>query len=830
MTDHGCPGAYPPRLYIAIGLALTALTLLAFTPVCRNGFVNFDDDRYVTDNPHVQAGLTRAGVVWAWTGRHAGLWVPLTRLSLQLDAQLYGLDPAGFHRTNLLLHLANVLLLFAVLSRLTGAVWPSAFTAALFAVHPLHVESVAWVAERKDVLSTFFGLLAVGAYACYVARPSVPRYLAVAVLFALGLLAKPMLVTLPAALLLLDYWPLDRLRPVGSTSRRLLLGRLALEKLPLAVLAGVFAAVALGTEEKSGAVMPLAQLPVGARIGNALVACAAYLGKTAWPTRLAAYYPLHARTALQALGAAGLLATITAWTLWQARRRPCLLVGWLWFLGHLVPVLGLVQLGSYARADRYTYVPHVGLFVLVAWGVRDLLRRRPLPRPVVAAAAGLVLATCAVGTARQVHVWHDSETLWNQALRVTSDNALAHYNLGVFLADRGQPDAAAVHFAAALQTSPHFEKARLHLGAALGQQGREVEAVAHFARALAENPDSAEAHALLGEVLVRLGRPEEAVGNYAAAVRLDPDRAEAQNNLGQLLLRQGNVAEAAVHCAAAVRLRPDSADAHNNLGAALFRQGQWEEAGREYATALELAPQHADAHANLGLALEQAGRTSDALEHYAAALRLDPGCALAHARLGVALARRGQFEPAVAHFNAALAVSPDDGELHHSLGLVREAQGRMADALPHYGAAVRLQPSVTEYHRSLAYAYHESGQPDAAAAEYRAASQIEPDWSAAARHAAWVLATHPDPRHRNGTLALRLAKQACQASQPPSPESLDALAAAYAELGRFAEATAVGREARERASALGHAGLAGGVTQRLLFYEARRPFRDVTSP
>jgi tetratricopeptide (TPR) repeat protein len=513
------------RTTALVCLALVLLTTAAFGRSLNNGFVNYDDPEYVTSNPGVKGGLSAAGLRWAFTASDVLNWHPLTWISLQLDYQLYRLRPWGYHLTSVLLHAGSSVLLFLALRRMTGAVWRSAAVAALFALHPLHVESVAWVAERKDVLSTFFGMLALWAYADYARRPGVGRYLLVFAALALGLLAKPMLVTWPCLLLLLDYWPLGRLRRGGPVPLRLVLA----EKLPLFALAAVSCAVALFAQGRGGAIESLQEVPLGVRCANALVSYVAYLGMALWPAHLAPFYP-HPGGALpwwQPAAAAVLLAGITALAAATAWRRPYLLVGWLWYVGTLVPVIGLVQVGDQTRADRYTYVPLVGLFLAAAWGLADLAAHRPALRWPVIAAAVLGLAACFVCTVRQVGYWHDSQALWAHALRVTADNYVAENNLGLALLQDGRPEEAEGHFRAAVRFKATYARGYANLGLALDEQGKLAEAAACYSRALEIRPDLAATHNNLGIVLGKLGRGDEAIAQLTEAVRLDPESAEA---------------------------------------------------------------------------------------------------------------------------------------------------------------------------------------------------------------------------------------------------------------------------------------------------------------
>jgi tetratricopeptide (TPR) repeat protein len=570
-------------LPVLLGLALVVATAAVFSRSCANGFVNYDDPIYVTANRHVREGLTGAGLVWALASTEALNWHPLTWISLEADGQLYGLRAWGFHLTSLLLHVANSLLLFLLLHHMTGRPWPSVLAAALFALHPLHVESVAWVAERKDVLSTLFGLLALAAYLRYVRRPGPVRYLAVALALALSLTAKPMLVTLPAVLLLLDFWPLGRLRlgsgpsPGGAGLAPVSLGRALAEKLPLLALAGASAVVTLLAQHQGGAALSLEELPLGARLGNALVSCVRYLVLAVWPADLAVFYPHpgEALPAWQVVGAGCLLTVLTAGALWQARRRPYLLVGWLWYLGTLVPVIGLVQVGEQALADRYTYVPLIGPFVALAWAVADLAEARPRLRPLLAAAAVGVLLACAVGAWRQVGVWRDSRSLWEHALRAAGDNYTARNNLGLAILEvEGDPRQAEEHIRAALRLRPEAPQPYTNLGTALDRQGRADEAIACYRRSLALNPYQVVVRHNLAVLLARQGKMDEAIAQWTEVVRLAPDSADNCYNLARALERQNRIAEAVDYCERSVRLEPQRADYRYTLASLLWQQGQ----------------------------------------------------------------------------------------------------------------------------------------------------------------------------------------------------------------------------------------------------------------
>jgi protein O-mannosyl-transferase len=554
-------------------LLLIAITLAVYWQVGNHEFVNFDDNGYVTQNPHVRTGLNLDNIRWAFTSTVLGNWHPLTMLSHMADCQLYGLDPRGHHLTNLFLHIANTVLLFIFLAETTGTLRRSAFAAALFALHPLHVESVAWIAERKDVLSTLFFMLTLLAYARYVKRPGFLRYLPVVLAFALGLMAKPMLVTLPFVLLLLDYWPLRRFQHPAGSADPLVNGapllRLLAEKLPLFILSVIICIVTFITQE---AVIDIAgKSPFALRIANAVVAYPGYVGKMLWPAGLAVLYPFPAGVPAWKVAGAILMIAGVSLACWRLRRFPFLLVGWLWFLGTLVPVIGIVQVGPQAMADRYTYIPMIGLFLMVSWGIPRLMEGRRYGTAALSAAAAAVLAVLSVTSLLQTAHWKNSIELYTRAIRVTHDNFIAHVNLGN----------------------------------ALDNKGRHGEAVFQFNEALRIKPDDAVAHADLANTFFVLRRLEEAVSHYREALRLDPGNARVHFGLGIALMEHKKVVEAAEHFAAAASIDPNYGDAHYNLGLALVERGQVEEAIRHYSEALRINPADAEIRTTLELALAQ---------------------------------------------------------------------------------------------------------------------------------------------------------------------------------------------------------------------------------
>lgn len=611
-------------------LALAAFACANFIAVGGFDFVRFDDPDYVTQNPYVPAGLTWPGIKWAMTTGYAANWHPLTWLSHMLDVQLFGMNPGAHHLVNVAFHAVNAALCFAVLYRGTSSLGRSAFVAALFAAHPAHVESVAWVSERKDVLSTCLWMVAMLAYIQYWRRPSVRRYVLVVLAFALGLLAKPMVVTLPFALLLFDLWPLGRFslrsEPGRSVApdRRRAATRLVLEKLPLVVLAAASSIITVIVQRNWGAVGKLSVYPLGLRVENAIVNYVAYIAQLAWPSKLAAFYPYRESVRPWAVvGSAILLLAISGAVVSGARRRPYLLVGWLWYLGTLAPVIGIVQVGLQSMADRYTYVPFIGLFIIIGWGGLELLERFA-PRRAAPAIAALVLVACSVRTHAQVETWRNSLSLWQHAVDVTPGSAYAQYNLGVVLVQAGRLDDGIARLREALRIDPDYADVHIDLGNALNQRGDVDGAIAEFATVVRLRPDYPEARVAFGDLLHARGRNAEAIAQYEEALRLNPSLPSAHNALGNALTGEGRTAEALTEYTTAVRLSPEFAEAHNNLGAALARSGDYVRATAEVLAALRLKPNEPMFHYNAALMLERLGRTKEALEHLQVVLGADP--------------------------------------------------------------------------------------------------------------------------------------------------------------------------------------------------------------
>ncbi len=691
---------------MALAGVLAAATLAAYLPLASNGFVAYDDDLYVTECAPVRGGIRADGVAWAFRSFHGANWFPLTRLSWMLDAELFGVEARAFHATNLLLHCASAVLLLVALARMTGAPGRSAFVAAVFALHPLHVESVAWAAARKDALSGLFFVLGLLAHE-RVARSRSPRAwrAARAASLAAGLLAKPILVAFPLVLLLLDAWPLGRLgEPDG---RRWVRARALLrEKVELFTLALAAGAVTVAAQRAGGALQALEAIPLGERVANALVATVGYLRLAVWPEALAVFYP-HPRGTLpawQAWAAAGVLLALSAlaWRAWP--RRPYLGVGWLWYLALLAPVIGIVQVGGQAMADRYTYLPLVGIALCVAWGAFDLARA-PGARRALGVAAALALAALGALTWRQLAVWRDTETLFAHALRVTDRNAVAHVNLGIAVTRAGRLAEGEEHARAALEIAPRLAHAHALRAELRARQGRFAEAVGGYEAALRLLPGTARWHAEIGRAELALGRIEAGVARLEQAARLDPWSAAALGNLGRALERAGRPDAAIARYREALRLRPDLAELHGYLGAALLARGELDAAQPELERAAELQRGEAAWRAQLGALhaeraarLDAAGRAAEAAAAYREALRQG----LRDARLLNNLAW-------------ILATSADPG--------LRDAPAAVVLAEEAAAASAGGEAGILD---TLAVAYAAAGRPeDARAAGLRAIARAE---------------------------------------------------------------------------------------------------------
>ncbi len=728
-----------------MSLLLALVTAAVFWPVRHNDFINYDDPVYVTENPRVQAGLTWSGIAWAF-GNIRGeqtYWHPLSWVSHMLDCQLFGLNAGAHHLINLLFHTLNTVLVFLVFRRLTDAFWRCVVLAALFGLHPLQVDTVAWVTERKNLLSACFGLLCLWAYGRFAecrmqnaecrnlqqeasTTRHAPRithhvsryYLLSLSFFALGLMSKPAVVTWPFVMLLLDYWPLGRMqdaecRGQSHASRfthhvsRARLLRLLVEKLPFFVLAGISSLVTVVAHRGLGVLDSTTNLPVAARIDNAAVSYVRYLGKAFWPAKLAVLYPYPEAWPLGTVSACGvLLVAVTVLVVMAVRSRPWLLVGWFWFLGTLVPVIGLVQVGAQAMADRFAYLPLIGLFLAVVWQVPELATSWRSRRLVLGLATAAALVLCGSLTRRQLGYWKDSVTLLEHTVAVTKDNFVARNNLAV----------------------------------ALFSQGRFEEAIHHAREALRVRPGYAEAHSNLGLGLGNLGHLDEAIAEFREALRISPQFSRAHYNLGAALERQGHRDQAILACQEAIRLKPDFVEARYSLALALALKGALDEAINQYETVVALAPGHVQAHYNLGVALASRGRWTGAIEQLRATLRLQPSHAEARMNLASALAATGATDEVVRLLRESVQLRPESAEARNNLGVALDNAGKVEEAITQYREAIRLQPAFAEAHNNLAGSLAGQGRLDEAIAHYQQALSLRPDYAQARTNLARALA------------------------------------------------------------------------------------------
>jgi len=665
------------HIVFLVSLCLILAILVPYRQVIHFDFVGYDDELYVTENLHVQNGFTAKGVKWAFTTFHSANWHPLTWLSHMLDCELYGLNPTGHHWVNLQFHIANTLLLFFILLKMTGALWRSAFVAALFALHPLHVESVAWISERKDLLSTFFGLLMIFAYYRYVKVSSLKNYLLVIILFSLGLMAKPMLVTFPFVLLLLDFWPLERFQYKSDyllqSERTTYYGfkgilLLILEKIPLFIPVVISSVLTFLAQKSEGAVKALGVLSLKTRIANALVSYVNYVSKAIWPDKLAVFYPHPGNTLAvwQILGAALLIAIALFLAIRASKNYPYVTVGLLWYLGTLVPVIGLVQVGDQAMADRYTYVPLVGLFIIVAWGVSDLFKKWHYRKVFLGISAAIILSALIACTFFQVTHWKNGITLFENAVNVTVNNYLSHNNIGIALGSVDL-DRAIFHYKEALRIKPDFAKAHYNLANALAEQGQ----------------------------------IDEAIDHYLETIRIKPDYADAYNNIGILLFDKGNYDEVVLYYTKALKINPQKTDTRMNLANVLFLQDKPEEAIFHYNEVLKSNFEHADTHYNLAYVLSIQGDLDEAILHYTQTLRINPEYAKAHYYLGNILIKQGKVKEAIRHFAEAIKIKPNYTQAYNKIGLILFHQGKFNKAKVFYSKALQIDPNYKEAREHL---------------------------------------------------------------------------------------------------------------------------------
>ncbi len=724
-----------------ICLVLTIAIVAVYSQVGGFDFINFDDPRYILENNRVRQGITLEGIQWAFKTVYASNWHPLTWISHMLDVEIFGLNPGMHHVMNVIFHVINTILLFFILEEMTGARWRSLAVAALFALHPLHVESVAWVSERKDVLSTLFWMLTMAGYLWYIKRPGLWRYLVVALCFILGLLAKPMLVTLPFVLLLMDFWPLKRLSipmtnpgdaarkgsttakgRVGTTGPsgaapdgaqgvspvgRMATGLILAEKMPLIVLSLLSCAVTYYAQQKGGAVSSEETLSLSLRIPNMITSYAAYLGKALWPSGLAFFYPLKVSAffSSRVLLSLSILLAITALALAAIRRFPYLAVGWFWYLGTLVPVIGLVQVGSQSMADRYTYIPLIGIFIMAAWGLADIAQGRAYGRRALGAACVATLVLLIFLSRSQASTWKDSETLLRHALSVTVDNVTAHNNLGMVLFEKGEVKDAIAHYQEAIRINPYYIKAYINIGEAYAKQKDMKSADAYYMAALAKDFSNAGLHAAYGGFLDNSGRTRDAILHFRRALELDPASVEICANFGNVMLKTGNYEEAVRFYMQALKLDPGNPVVYNNIGTAFIHGGNMKRAVESYQRAVELDPGFEEALQNLANARTNQARYGEIVSGLQASIQAEPTNPTLYARLGDVYHKLGEHENALKNYQKALDIQPHHIPAMYGISLIYSSEKEYAKALEYLERIKRLQPDKPEVYYNIACIY-----------------------------------------------------------------------------------------------------------------------------
>ncbi len=649
-----------------IRLCLVAITCIVYWQVTEFDFINtYDDLEYIIENSNVREGLTLRGVGWAFGTFHSGHWHPITWLSHMLDVQLYGMNAGRHHLMNVLFHIAGTLLLFSIFHSTTGYTWRSGFIAAMFALHPLHVESVAMIAERKDVMSAFFWMVTLRCYIAYAVHPRKSRYLFVAGCFVLGLLTKPMVMTLPFVFLLLDYWPLNRFSPRTEgdgylTSSHSAVPRLIAEKVPFLLFSAASSIVTWHAAKSQGALEAMRVYPFIHRLANALVSYTGYLGKMIWPKSLTVFYPYRdTLLAWQVMGAILLVAGLTTLFLTLYKRHPYLIVGWLWYLVTLLPVIGLVQAGAQSMADRYTYIPLIGIFIIIAWALPEILNPWRLGKIVLAMSICLCLSLLTALTWMQIGYWKNSTALFQHAVNVTQQNWVAHNNLGTAFLKAGKKEEALRQYQKVLEIIPNHANAHFNLGVTLAELGRRNEAIDRYRKALALNASHVKALNNLGGELIARGEIEQGVKYCRKALEIDPEFFNAHSNIALAMTALGKKDEAILHFQKALQMNPDNAKAHQAVGNLLAEKGRFAEAQYHYVEAIRSDPENEAAYKIMGDFSMRNGNFAEAAQYYSAALRLAMGNADTYNKLGVALIRQGNFKDAIINFQEALRLDPD---------------------------------------------------------------------------------------------------------------------------------------------------------------------------
>ena len=803
-----------------ISAALVIATVAAYEPMRHNGFVEFDDATYITKNLNINKGITLQSITWALTKPYAANWHPLTWLSHMLDYQLFGLKPLGHHFVSLVFHISNALLLLWILYIMTGAIWPSAFVAAVFALHPLQVESVAWAAERKNLLGGFFWLLTTASYIWYVRRPGAGRYILLILVYGLSIMAKPMVVTLPLVLLLLDYWPLERLK-----TRRSILNSIV-EKIPLLVLSGISSVMTLIAQKSEGSVIALARIPLNYRIANVFTSYIRYIGKMIWPSRLPIYYSdpninlLDAKEVISAV----LLVLITAISIYTFRRRKYAAMGWLWYVGTLVPMIGLVQVGLQAMANRYMYISMLGLLIIVAWLVNDAVVKWPRLRVAIVILAVAALTSSVILTRNQVRHWQNGITLFEYALKVTENNALAEQNYGCALAEADRLDEAEVHFKNAIRILPSFTDALDNLGKIFLQQRKPSEAIDCFNEVLKQNKDSAATHFKLAVALGMQNKYDEAIRHLTRAENIDPNFPEVRSTMGIALMAVGRTDEAISCFNEVIKQNEDSATAHYNLAIALGTQNRYDEAIKHLDRVLKLEPNYPDARNKMALALLTTGRLNEAIASFNEILKQNEEAAGAHYNLAVALGMQKKYDEAIKQLARVLELDPSYPDAHNKMGTLLASTSRLEEAIKHFNEALRTETDKTKQYANLARAYQQLGKYDEAIQNWTKAAESKPDDVGFANNLAWLLATVGNVTIEDAKKAVELAERACEQTGYKETVLLDTLAASYAAAGRFEEAATTAQKAIDATKVRGHEEMASKIEKRLELYRAGKRY------
>ncbi len=818
-------------LAACICIVLAASTIAVFWQVREYDFVNYDDNYYVYENHDVTGGLSWKSFIAAFTTPHVGNWLPMVWLSFIVDVELFGLNPGYMHLTNVFFHVINTLLLFLILRRLTGRLWASAFVAAAFALHPMHVESVAWITERKDVLSCFFMLLTMAAYIRYVNKRGRGWYVAALVLYIIGLLAKPMLVTVPILLLLLDYWPLCRLagtsfQSANKTVARIPLRKLVSEKIPFLMLSGIWSVITFIVQRSSGVVASLADLPLYARVANPFLSYTKYVLRMFWPRNMAVFYPYDASTVslLPAFLAALTVIVISVLAIRLRTKRPFFFSGWFWFIIALTPVIGVIQSGAQSMADRYTYIPYIGLFIAVAMAVSDFrLQFRPA-RFLVSSIAVFAIIAIGIVTHRQTSYWRDSVTLFSHAIKVTKNNDTAYNNRGAAYNDLGRWEDAIADFTEAVAIRPENAEAYNNLGLASVKLSRWQQAENAFRNAIKVKPNYAEAYNNLGVSYGQQNRWQEAEKAFREAIRIDPAHAEALNNLGVACGKQGRWQDAADAHKMATNARKDYVTALNNLGGAYEKLNLWQEAIEIYQRTITIKPKHAETHKNLGSVMNKLGRWEEAIKYYERAIELESNYVQAFNGLGFTYGKLGRWQQALSAFQKAVALDPNDSATHHNMGIAYVELRMHLDAIASFSRAIALDPNNADAHHNLANELVATGRLDDSIEHYRAALRIRPDWADCMNNFAFLIAAYPAVRSRNLNEAVRLAERACELTNHSNPAFLDTLAIAYASVGRYSEAINTAEKALQLASDVSYASLRSDIERRISLFRQSKPY------